>query len=219
MEKQEIQDKLKAIDHIQTFVIHLFRSETARETALRGRLDVTTSGAVVVTSGLISFYFTNPDVSHVLLLASVLLIFVFLLVEARRYEVYARLRYRVRHMEKDYIAPLFNQIALEPKNIDYPPHIDPGLVDSLLANTSPISRFEAIAWRLRSIYIYLFGVIYIVWLDGILRDRTDQPWLAHINQAAAIGGLPGTVVFFLCAAMMLTAVILSLYATHNEDIT
>ncbi|NJL56189.1 DUF2270 domain-containing protein [bacterium] len=195
MEEQKIQDKLKSIDHVQTFVIHFFRSETARETALRSRLDVTTGGAVVVVSGLLSLYFTSPDVNHVILLASILVILVFLLIEARRYHVYAIVKHRVRHIEKDYIAPLFNQIALAPKNIDYPPHVDPGLVVSLLENKSPISRFEAFVWRLRSIYIYLFGVIYIVWLNRISRNHTDQPWLEYVNQDAAIGSIPGTVVF------------------------
>ncbi len=216
LEEQQIKAKLKAIDHVQTFVIHLFRSETARETALRGRLDVTTGGAVVVTSGLISFYFTNPNVSHIILLASVLLIFVFLMVEARRFLAYVIIKDRVRHLEKDYIAPLFNEISLEPKTLNYAPHANPDLVESLINNKPLISFFEAAAWRLRKIYIYLFGVLYVIWLDRILRDRADQAWLDHINQAAAILQVPGVVVFFLFGGLMLAGLIVGLSVAHVD---
>lgn len=209
--------KLESIDHIQTFVIHLFRSETSREIALRERLDVTTNGAVVVTSGLISISFTNADVTHIILLANVFVLFIFLLVEARRYQVHASLKQRVRSIEKTYIAPLLNKIAVPPHDIDHQPHIDPSLINSLLEHKSPINRFEAVAWRLHSIYIYLFGVTYLFWLNRVLSNHTDQPWLDHINQQAEVGNIPGTVPFFLFAVVMLAVLILSFYVTRMED--
>lgn len=217
MDEPIIENDLESADHIQTFVIHLFRSETGREMALRSRLDVTTGGAVVVTSGLISFAFTSPDVSHVILLANVILIFVFLLVEARRYQMYAKLKYRVRYIERDYIAPLINRISTEPQKIAYQPHIDPSLVNSLLEHKSPISRLEAIARRLRSIYIYLFGVIYVVWLDKILSGRTDQPWLDYINQQAKVSHASGAVIFLLFTTVVLVALVLSLRVSRFND--
>lgn len=217
MEEPTVQHNLETTDHIQTFVIHLFRSETSREVALRQRLDVTTNGAVVVTSGLLSISFTNSDVSHIILLANVLILSVFMFVEARRYRVHASIKQRVRSIEKTYIAPLFNQIALPSKAIDYEPHIDPDLIDSLLEHKSPINRFEAIAWRLGSIYMYLFGVTYISWLNTILSGRVDEPWLDHINQQARVFDVSGVVVFFLFATAMLIALIASLYASRKAS--
>lgn len=217
MDKPIIEHELDSTDHIQTFVIHLFRSESGREIALRERLDVTTNGAVVVTSGLISFSFTSPDVSHVILLANVLIVFVFLLIEARRYQVHASMRQRVRSMEKTYIAPLFNNITSPPTVIDYKPHIDPTLINSLLDHKPPINRFEAVAWRLRSIYIYLLGVTYIFWLNIILSNRTDQPLMDYINQQATVINIDGIIVFGVFTAVMLLALMLSLFVPRIDD--
>lgn len=217
MEEPTGEHKPESSEHIQNFIIHLFRSETGREIALRERLDVTTNGAVVVTSGLISISFTNADVTHIILLANVFVLFIFLVVEARRYQVHASLKQRVRSIEKTYIAPLLNKIAVPPHDIEYQPYIDPKLINSLLEHTPSINRFEAVAWRLHSIYIYLFGVTYIFWLNRILSNRSDQPWLDHINQQAEVGNIPGVVTFFLFGVVMLTVLVLSLYVTRMNN--
>jgi uncharacterized membrane protein len=212
MDESTIKEQMESIGNIQTFMIHLYRSETAREAALRGRLDVTIGGAVVVTSTLVPLAFSSPDVSHVVLLANGLLLLIFLLVEARRFQMHEMILKRVRSIERDYIAPLINQIALEPRAIQYRPHVHLSLVDNLLHYEAPISRFEAAVSRLRSVYIYLFGIIYVVWLQKILRDLTGQPPLDHINRQAEIGSIPGNAVFFVVTALMLAALILVLFA-------
>ena len=211
MEEPPFQHHLDSIDHIQTFIIHFFRSETNREMAWRRRLDVTTSGAVFATGGMISFAFSSPDVSHIILLANVGLLCLFLLIESRRYRIYAKLKYRVRRIEEDYIAPLFNQIASEPKNFHYGPHVSPGLLDSLLTHQSPISRLEAAAWRLRRNYIYLYGVTYAIWLVKVFEEDRDQAWVGYVNQQAAVGSIPGLVVIIFFTLIILVALILTLY--------
>jgi len=208
MDESTIKEHMESLSNIQTFMIHLYRSETGREIALRGRLDVTIGGAVVVTSGLVPLAFSSPDASHIILLANGLLLAIFLLVEARRFQIHEMIMKRVRTIERNYIAPLINQIALEPKAMQYRPHVDLTLVDNLFHYEAPISRFQAAVLRLRSIYIYLFGIVYVVWLQKILFDRTDQPLLDHINQQAVIGSISGTIVFFVVIALMLTALIL-----------
>ncbi|MEL6528284.1 MAG: DUF2270 domain-containing protein, partial [Chloroflexota bacterium] len=62
----------------------------------RRRLDVTASGAVVVTGGMLSFAFTTSGTNHVILLLNILLLFIFMLIEARRHQEYAKMKYRVR---------------------------------------------------------------------------------------------------------------------------
>lgn len=178
--------------------------------ALRGRLDVTIGGAVVVTSGLVPFAFSSPDASHIILLANGLLLLIFLLIEARRFQIHEMIMRRVRTIEQDYIAPLINQIALEPIEMKYRPYVDISLVNNLLHYEAPISRFEAAISRLRSVYIYLFGVVYIVWVQKIFSGRTGQPLLDHIGQQAEVGSIPGTLVFFVVTASMLAALILVL---------
>ncbi len=214
MDELTIKEQMESMGNIQTFMIHLYRSETGRELAMRSRLDVTIGGAVVVTSGLIPFAFSGPDASHIFLLGNGLLVLVFLLVEARRFQIYEMVKQRVRKIEQHYIAPLINQISLEPKVMEHPPHVHHDLVDTLLHYKAPISHFEAVVWRMRNVYIFLFGVIYVVWLQKILGERTDQPFWDYVNQQAEVGSISGTVVFFVVTALMLAAVGLSLYVPH-----
>lgn len=210
MDEKTIKEQMESMGNIQTFMIHLYRSETGREMALRGRLDVTIGGAVVVTSGLVPFAFSSPDASHVILLANGLLLFIFLLVEARRFQIHEMIIKRVRSIEQHYIAPLVNQIALEPREMEYRPHVNLDLVDNLLHYSAPISRLQAAVLRLRSIYVYLFGVVYILWLRKISLGRADEPFLGYINQQAEVAGVPGIVIFFVVTALMLTALFLVL---------
>lgn len=211
MDESTIKEQMESMGNIQAFMIHLYRSETGREIALRGRLDTTIGGAVVVTSGLVPFAFSSPDASHIILLGNGLLLLLFLLVEARRFQMHEMIMKRVRSIERDYIAPLINQIALEPKAMAYPPHVSLSLVDNLSHYEAPISRLEAVVSRLRSIYIYLFSIIYGVWLLKISSNRTDQSLLAHINQQAEIGSISGTVVFVVVTVLMVAAWILVLF--------
>ncbi|MEM7346417.1 MAG: DUF2270 domain-containing protein [Chloroflexota bacterium] len=209
--------KLETTDHIQTFVVHYFRAEVSRETAWHHRLDITFDWAVVATGGMITFALSGPEASHIILLAIVFIILFFLNIEARRYKVYAKLKYRVRRIEDGYIAPLFNQVAQEQKDIDYRPHIDRGIIDNLLEHKSPISHLEAVTTRLRSNYIYLLGVIYVVWLLKIFNKPSDQPWWDFINQQAQVAELPGTIIFILFTAVILFSLILTVRMPQTSE--
>ncbi|NDJ51703.1 MAG: DUF2270 domain-containing protein [Chloroflexi bacterium] len=209
--------KLETTEHIQTFVIHFFRAETSREATLLRRLDVTINGAVVVTGGIVSFGFSSPDVSHVILLANVLALLGFLFVEARRYQMYAKQRYRVRQIEEDYIAPLFNQITQDTLNIDYDPFIDHGVVTSILNHKPPISRLEALALRLQRVYIYFLSVTFAVWLAKLFVGYAGQPWWEFINQQARLGNVSGSAVFIAFATFMLVAWAVSVYVSVVSD--
>ncbi len=219
MEEPTLQPELKSNDHVQTFMVHFFRSETAREMAWRRRLDFTASGAVFATGGLISFSFTTPGTAHFILLLNVFLLLIFLYVEVPRHQEFAKIKHRVRRIEQHYIAPLFNELALEPKPMEHLPYIEHDLLVSLLDDKSPVSWVESVAWRLRNIYMYLFGVTYIVWILIILNGRTSQqPWLAHINQQASIGSVPGTVTFFLFSAVTVAILIFSFYVSRSSGV-
>ncbi|MEM7802005.1 MAG: DUF2270 domain-containing protein [Chloroflexota bacterium] len=215
MHDASVKHRLDTTNHIQNFVIHYFRAEVGRETAWRQRLDVTFDWAVVATGGMVTLGLSTPDAGHVILLATTFIILFFLHIEARRYRIYAKLKYRVRRIEEDYIAPLFNQIAQVEKGLDDRPHIDPGMLESLLKHESPITHLEAVATRLRSNYIYLLSVIYLVWLINILDGRVGQPWWDFINQQARVGGISGIIVCALFTALMLLSVALCLSVTQK----
>ncbi|MEM7333369.1 MAG: DUF2270 domain-containing protein [Chloroflexota bacterium] len=206
--------KLETTNHIQAFVIHYFRAEVSRETAWHHRLDVTFDWAVVATGGMVSLALSGPEASHIILLATVLVILFFLNIEARRYRVYAKLKYRVRLLEEDYIAPLFNHIAKQPQEVDDRPQIDPGIINSITDHESPISHLEATAIRMRSNYIYLLLVVYLVWSIKILNNRASQSWWEAFSHQAQVADIPGGIVFMLFTAVMLLAIIASFYANQ-----
>lgn len=214
MDDLSTKHQLETTNHIQTFVIHYFRAEVGRETAWHHRLDVTFDWAVVATGGMISFALSGPEASHMILLAAVFVILFFLNIEARRYRVYTKLKNRVQQLEESYIAPLFNHIATEQQTINDRPHIDPKLINSMIDHEPPINHLEAVATRMRSNYIYLIGVTYIVWLIKILNNRAGQSWWEAIQQQAQVAEVSGALIFLLFTATMISALILSLSVTQ-----
>ena len=87
-------------------MVHFYRAEVARSTSWRQRLDATTNWAVLISAAMMSFAFATPEHSHFLLLLSNLVIFVFLLIEARRYRFFEVYRARVRMLEENFIQPI-----------------------------------------------------------------------------------------------------------------
>src|SRR5436305_12420932 len=62
--------------------VHLYRGEVARANTWRTRLDGTTNWAVLTTGATLSFAFSSPTNTHVMMLLNSLLIWFFLLIEA-----------------------------------------------------------------------------------------------------------------------------------------
>jgi uncharacterized membrane protein len=79
--------QLKASE-FTTAMVHFFRAEVARANVWRQRLDTTTNWAVITTGASISLAFTESEISHIVVMLNLLLVTVFLLIEARRYRYY-----------------------------------------------------------------------------------------------------------------------------------
>ncbi|WP_435146304.1 DUF2270 domain-containing protein [Halobaculum sp. P14] len=163
---------------------HLYRGEIHRMKLWRERLDRTTNWAVVVIAALLTWAFSSPDNPHYILLIGMATLGVFLFVEARRYRGYEIWRSRVRKLQENVWA-----YGLDPSA---------GLVDDdwrerLSADyrtpTLKISAEEAVAHRLRRIYLPLFTVLLAAWLVRITAFSD-----ASLPAAAAVGMIPGVVV-------------------------
>src|SRR5262245_38221111 len=68
-----------------TAMTHFYRGEITRSNTWRLRLDSTTNWAVVATGAALSFTFSSASNSHVVILINMLLLCLFLIIEARRY--------------------------------------------------------------------------------------------------------------------------------------
>jgi uncharacterized membrane protein len=180
-----------------TAMAHLYRGEITRANTWRARLDGTTNWAVLTTGATLSFAFSSPENTHVMILLNSLLICFFLFIEARRYRYYDLWRTRVRLMETDFFADLLvpNQHALDDA------HWRELLANDLLFPQFTMNLWEAMGRRLRRNYSWIFGVLVLSWMVKVW----VHPFSIDMNQGtdaiidtllvrAAIGPLSGPLV-------------------------
>lgn len=163
---------------------HLYRGEIHRMRFWRERLDRTTNWAVVVIAALLTWAFSDPTHPHYILLMGGAALGVFMGIEARRYRGYDIWRSRVRSLQCNVWGP-----ALDP-GID-PPDDDwrERLGDDFCNPAMKVSTEEAVAHRLRRIYLPLVTVLLGAWVVRTTAFASD-PWPA----SAAVGSIPGAVV-------------------------
>lgn len=172
-----------------TAMVHFFRAEVQRANVWRQRLDATTNWAVVTTGAAISFAYSRTAVEdHRVIILNVLLVTLFLYIEARRYRYYELWSYRVRLMETDFFAAM-----LVPP---FQPAADwaESLAENLLQPRYQISLLEALGRRLRRNYLWIYCVLALAWLSKVwLHPSPAASWEEFLSRAA-IGPVPGAVV-------------------------
>jgi uncharacterized membrane protein len=173
-----------------TAMIHLYRAEVSRVNLWRSRLDTTTNWAVVATAAALTFSFGNQDNPHFVLLLTLLLVLIFLNIEARRYAYYSLWYHRARLMETNFFAAM-----LVPP---FEPAADWGdaLSDVLRNPVFPISHWEATGNRFRRNYAAIFAVILASWFLKLAIHPTPIASFQEFVARAAVGKLfPGYLVF------------------------
>lgn len=178
---------------------HLYRGEIHRMTTWRERLDRTTNWAVIVLAATLTWAFSSPDNPHYVLLAGVVAIGAFLGIEAHRYRGFDIWRSRVRVLQANVFA-----YGLDPTS---------GLADedwrSALSRdyrtpTFRVSVEEAVAHRLRRVYLPLLGVALVAWVIRITAFATAA-WPA----SASIGRIPGVAVTGIVALVVVAALVVA----------
>lgn len=200
-----------------TAMVHLYRGEVGRANTWRTRLDGTTNWAVLTTGATLSFAFSDPNHTSVMILLNSLLIFFFLFIEARRYQFYDLWRSRVRLMETEFFA----EMLVPHTQIDEDDaHWRELLADDIYHPHFSISLWEALGRRLRRNYVWIFGVLLLSWAVKIAIHPTPAPAFSELFARAAVGPLPAWfmlllgVIFngFLCVLALSTSRI-----THYGD--
>ena len=172
---------------VTTALVHLYRAETSRANSWRQRLDTTTNWAVVTTGVAISFALGGPESERhgVLVLMSILVTF-FLLLEARRYRHYDIWETRVHLLDSHFFAPL-----LEPDGAPPSPTWRALLAADLRRPQYHISFAEAVGWRLRRNYVWLYVTYLITWLIKVAIHPQAIASLEEFVARAALGPVPG----------------------------
>lgn len=176
--------ELKASE-FTTAMVHFFRAEIQRANAWRLRLDTTTNWAVVTSGAVLSFAFTQAEFGHFVILLNLVLVTMFLVIEARRYRYYELWSTRVRLMETDFFAAM-----LVPPFHPAPDWAET-LAENLLMPHFPISNLEAVGRRLRRNYLWIYFVIALALAAHLgLYPTPAANWDEAIRRAG-LGPIPG----------------------------
>lgn len=190
--------QLKASE-FTTAMVHLFRAEVTRANVWRQRLDATTNWAVVTTGASISLAFTESGISHIVMILNLLLVTVFLLIEARRYRYYELWSSRVRMMETDFFAAM-----LVPPFHPSPDWAE-ALAENLLMPHFSVSNLEALGRRLRRNYLWIYVIVGFAWLAKLWLFPEMAASLVEMIARARVGPFSGELI--LSGSLVLYAIV------------
>lgn len=146
---------------------HAYRAEIDRVATWRQRLDQTTTWAVTLMAAIFTWAFSSPENPHYLLLIGIVVVTIFLSIEARRYRDYDVFRPRARVIQENLFAN-----ALDPSAGVESHDWRTELSRNYRRPPLKVSLFEALSNRLRSVSLALLGVLVAVWVfSGLPRSR------------------------------------------------
>jgi uncharacterized membrane protein len=182
---------------------HFYRGESQRAMVWRERLDTTTNWAVLSMAGVLSYSFSSADHNHVMILLSNLIMLFFLMIEARRYRYFEVYRARVRLLEENVLIPIIN------RNLDSPMRQWREMITRDLHSPKFKSTlFEAIGFRLRRTYLFIFSLIFGAWWLKLTLHPTQVYSWDRIYERMSIGWIPsGVILAFQCLFILVLAAI------------
>lgn len=163
----------------------MYRGEVQKANTWRSRLDRTTNWAVVMAAAVLTWAFSSPAHSHVVLLLAAVLVLMFSVIEARRYRYFDIWRSRVRIMEEH----LFERM-LNPDAEDDGTWRD-ALAKDLERPTFKIGFMEAWARRMRRIYVWILTFIVGAWVLKIVVHPEPSTTLSGVVASAGFAGIWG----------------------------
>lgn len=184
-----------------------YRATVSRATTWRDRLDRTVNWSVIVVASLLTWAFSTRENPHGLLLMGMIVVLVFMTIEARRYRRYDVWRFQSRVLEENLFAN-----ALEPAGAE-----DEAwrrrLASELRDPAYKVPLKEALARRLRRAYLALLTILLAAWVVR-LSLSADPP--ASMIDAASIWRVPGPVVVAIVAASYGALVALALWPMDRQ---
>lgn len=188
-------------------MVHLYRGELGEATAWRGRIDTTSHWAIVMSATALSFVFSDKAVERHVLVPIITLFCTFLLImEARRYRFYDIWRSRARMIEINFYRPLLS--GTQPTMADWADR----LAQDLDWPRFHMPWWEAIGRRLRRNYLGIYSVLLGSWFIVLTTHPTSTTSFPEIVARAAVGPVPGIVVFIFVMIFYLGLSALGVYS-------
>jgi uncharacterized membrane protein len=191
---------------------HFYRGELGRIMVWRQRLDVTTTWAITTSTTIFTVAFTVRDVPHIIFFFNLLIVWIMLWIEARRYRFYDAFRARVRMLEAHFLVPMVMQ-SRETLAGDWRKLV----AEDLILPRFKMGKFEAVGRRLKRNYAFLFVVILSAWLTKIwLHAPAPIHSLEAFYSALRVGGMPGWLVAFVFLGTFSATLAITLYIARKS---
>ncbi len=170
---------------------HYYRGELSRMMSWRDRLDRTTNWAIAAVAAMLSVSLSSSEAHHGVLLFAMVLVFLLLNIESRRYRFFHVYRSRVRLLERNYYARIF-----APREMVDIGHWMSQLGDDLRLPRFTMTLTQAMARRLRRNYIWLFSILLLAWFlktssTGLQKEARIIHSTGELFTNASIGYVPG----------------------------
>lgn len=161
--------------------------------AWRDRLDRTTNWAIAASAAMLSVTLSSPSSHHGVILCCMALVSLLLGIEARRYRFYELSHSRVRAMERNYYARMFNPA---PENGE---EWRKELSAELVLPRYTVTFAGAVSNRLRRNYIWIYMTLSLAWwlkvtttvLDAEHGDAVFVHSLEQLLTNARVSYIPG----------------------------
>jgi uncharacterized membrane protein len=191
---------------------HFYRGELGRIMVWRQRLDITTTWAITSTTTIVTVAFSFRDIPHIIFFFNLIIVWMMLWIEARRYRFYDAFRGRVRMIESHFLVAT---VSRNPKLLggDWQKLV----CEDLILPSFKISKLEAVGRRLKRNYVFIIAIIIVAWMTKIFMHASPPitSWSAFY-QALAVGELPGWLVGGVLLVTILAATALTWYVSVNS---
>ncbi|MBE2181161.1 MAG: DUF2270 domain-containing protein [Chthoniobacterales bacterium] len=191
---------------------HFYRGELGRIMVWRQRLDMTTTWAITSTTTIITVAFSFRDIPHIVFFFNLVIVWMMLWIEARRYRFYDAFRGRVRMLEAHFFVAMVSRnpalLAGEWQRL---------VCEDLILPSFKISKLEAVGRRLKRNYVFIIAIILVAWLTKIFMHANPpiHSW-GSFYAALGVGELPGWFVGFVLGITIVLATTLTWYVSVNS---
>lgn len=200
-----------------TAMSHFYRGELGRIMVWRQRLDVTTTWAITTTTTIIGAAFSFVNLPHIIFFFNVVVVWMMLWIESRRYRFYDAFRGRVRMLESHFLVPMVSQnpkiLGGNWRNL---------VCEDLILPSFKITRLEAIGRRMKRNYVFIFAIILVAWTMKIM-IHAKQPVhsFGAFYDALAVHELPSWFAGAVYFGTLIAMVVLTFWVskTSNEEVS
>lgn len=194
--------------------MHFYRAVVSHADVWRQRMDATTNWAAATTAAMVTFAFGDPAAPHVVLLLAMAFDAIYLVMESRRYQSYDLWRRRFRTLNHYFIAPALGSGA-GPSDVEIRENL--ALLADDLGRTVPhLGIVQAVGYRIRRNYVFLFLVVLAAWLLKLQMHPTSAGTWAVMIERAGVGIVPGEWVTGAVAALALLGLVLAIRAPSEQ---